>query len=290
MTTVLLLHNPASGSAPRQRRLRTVVEGLRSGGWAVDAVPTSGPGSAAGIVAARADRIDGVICLGGDGTVHEMLPSLVRTPLFLGILPAGTANVTAGELGLRAGTADAARRLVRGEVRPVTVGEAGGRFFLAMAGVGFDARVVSAVSPRLKRRFGRGAFALAAIRTVLSYDFPEVRFIFDTGECSGTFGVVSNLSRYGGRWLMAPSAALDDPRLDLCVFQGKGLAAYARYFARVRKGRHLGEKDVIHRKITHLRLEGPASVLVELDGEPAGSLPVEIRALPRALNLRFPAP
>src|SRR5258708_7963044 len=162
---ILLIRNPIAG---RRRRglVDAVVRQVRAEGWTVDLVDTEAVGDARRLAETCDATRDGVIAVaGGDGTINEVVNGLARrgegAPA-LAIVPLGTANVLAHELGLSFTAAAIARTMVSGRALMVRPGEAcnGGapRCFSLMAGAGFDAKVVAGVTAPLKRRFGRAAY------------------------------------------------------------------------------------------------------------------------------------
>lgn len=284
----LLVYNPVAGDRTGRKKAGDLCRIFAGMGWPVLPVPTSGPGTASGLVRRFQDEIDGVIALGGDGTINDILQAVAGTGLWLGVMPGGTANVIAREVGMPRRLDAAAAALVNGQHRQVTVGKAGGRFFLAMAGIGFDARVAEHVTTRAKRVLGRGAFTLAAVRCVLGDDFSAARFTSGEGQWSAPFGVVANTRLYGGQFELAPRASLEDPALDLCLFQRSGAVNYLRYFLQLWRKCHTRSPGVIYVKTRRVEIEGPASIPYQLDGEPAGRLPLIVESVPRALTLIFP--
>lgn len=288
--TRLLIYNPTAGNRIRLDRLSEICRLFTDRGWPVIPHPTRGPRTAADVVREFSADIDGVVVLGGDGTLNEVLPAVVGTPLFVAIMPGGTANALAHELRLPLRLDRTVDRLTSGHLRTVNVGRANGRPFLAMAGAGFDARIVESVSSRLKGRLGRLAYVLETVRQLRRYEFAPIRFSTDAGEWNAPFGVVSNSRCYGGGYIMAPDASLDEPTLDLCLFCSRGFRSYLRYFYHLGRGTHTALPDVIYRKVRRVRLTAAGSVPFQLDGEAAGPLPAEIDCLPNALRLVFPAP
>jgi diacylglycerol kinase (ATP) len=284
----LLIYNPFAGKRTTLAELSRICRQFASFGWSVVPHPTRGPRTGAEIVREFAAGIDGVIVLGGDGTVNEVLPALAGERLFLAILPGGTANVVARELGTPRRLHRAVAALAAGEIRPVTLGKAGDRLFLAMAGIGFDAGVVENLSSRLKERIGKGAFALAAVRELRRSDLPPACFQGAGHSWEAPFAVVSNGRGYGGGFRMAPAASLEQPELDLCLFLSREKRRYWGYLYHLLRHDHLGEPDVVYRKVSHLEIGGNDSIPYQLDGEPAGRLPVTIESLPGALRLLFP--
>lgn len=289
-TPKLLIYNPLAGARIQLPELAKICRKFGRLGWGVIPHPTYGPDTAAQIVREFYGLVDGVVVLGGDGTVNEVLPALVETELFLAVLPGGTANVLANELALPKKIDRAIACLVGGEVRRVTVGQAGERPFIAMSGIGFDGQVVAGLSSTLKRRLGKAAFVWESVRQLGKKPLPRLRFSDGREEWIGSFGVVSNCRLYGGRFVMAPQASLEDPRLDLCLFQSPRKGRFMSYFLRLARQSHLDCPDVVYRKLEHVEISSETDVPYQLDGEIGGRLPLTIRSRPGALRLLFPRP
>ncbi|BDV42254.1 diacylglycerol kinase [Geotalea uraniireducens] len=207
-----LIINPVSGSYSA-RRAERIVAALRRGGLEPEILLTTGPDDAAAFAAAVCAREEEplLVASGGDGTVNGVLNGMTPGKGTIAVLPLGTANVLALELGLRS-VDDAVARIVRGESRPLTVGLLEGfglrRYFSLMVGSGFDAQVVEGVRGEEKRRFGKGAYFLAAFRTLAAWDgqLLEVATAGASHQCHSV--VICNAARYGGRPVLAPGASV----------------------------------------------------------------------------------
>src|SRR5712692_5404774 len=174
-----LIYNPVAGRLRGRGRdlLERAAGILTDAGYAVSMLPTAGPNSA-GNLASKAihDGTDIILAAGGDGTINEVLQGMAGASIPLGILPGGTANVLATEIGLERDLERAARLIPRSAARRIAVGRldcgAGGRRFISMAGVGFDAHIVYNLSARLKQRFGKGAYWIGGFSQAVRR-FPE---------------------------------------------------------------------------------------------------------------------
>jgi YegS/Rv2252/BmrU family lipid kinase len=288
--TAVLVYNPGSGQ-PRDRfhSITRMIDALRPKGIAVRPRTTAGPADATRLTAeALAAGVDLVIVHGGDGTVNEAVQALVGTPTPLAVWPGGTSNVLARELELP-GTLDLTARLIAtGAIRRVSVGRAGERYFLLMAGVGLDADTLRAVHPGLKRLTGEGAYWMAGLRQLT--DWNPVPFVVETesGRHRATFAVVANAASYGGGLRFAPEASMDDDLLDLCLFDSTERHRFARYLAAAFSGSHLGLPGVTYLKARRAVAHGPDNRLVHVDGELLGRLPVSFDCVPDALSLVVP--
>jgi diacylglycerol kinase family enzyme len=160
----LIIFNPAAGWRRRQR-LAPVLAQLGEHGCAFVVRETQAPGDAERFAAeVDPEAFDLVVVAGGDGTVNETINGLARSGLPLALIPLGTANVLAAEIGLGPDPAAVARCVALGQPRPIALGAAAGRRFILMAGAGFDAHVVAGVSVPMKRWLGKGAYVLSTLR------------------------------------------------------------------------------------------------------------------------------
>jgi YegS/Rv2252/BmrU family lipid kinase len=300
-TDVLLVYNPAAGPRGELRRdLERVVGYLAERGWHVTMRATRKPGDATELArAAVAARCKAVLAAGGDGTVHEVVNGLVGSDTALGVLPVGTGNVWAKEIGLPTLTLRqpdrllaAARLLANGEARWTDVGRAGDRFFLICAGVGIDSTVAAQMEPRTRTTKQLGALAYISAGVWIASKFGGVRStIIIDGRVIRTkivLVVVSNIQLYGGLVKMTPEARVDDGLLDIRIFKGMGPTWVFRHVAGVFTHRHLSDPMVSHFQGRHVDIYTAEPFPIQLDGEPVGLTPVSVRVVPRALRVLVP--
>jgi YegS/Rv2252/BmrU family lipid kinase len=287
MRTALLIYNPAAGRRRAERRLSRLVEALRGGGIAAEAVATRGRGHATELArAAAAGRgPELVLAWGGDGTVREVAAGLLGSERVLGVLPGGTVNVVAGALGLpRHDALAAARRLGALRPRPLDVGSCAGHPFLMQATCGVESFVIAGLDPRLKGALGFAGAVLQAVPALWSYPFPDLELEADGERLRATGVMVCNISEVLGRHRAIPGGRHDDGRLDLLLFRGRGPRATAGFVADLFFGRHADRGDVEIRPVEHVRIIGPPTVPVQIDGDAlAEPHPIEVRLLPRPL-------
>ena len=207
-TEAVIIGNPNSGSAGDEGYLERFADALRDGGLEVEVLNTERPDQATELAAAAGDRL--VVAAGGDGTVNEVVNGLSEGAT-LGILPVGTANVLARELGLPLKPEDACGRILTGspvrmDAGVATDGEGTERRFACMDGIGFDANVVREVTPRLKRYLRSLAFPLVALKVYFKVVPPDLHIIDGDTTHVAQFAVVANGHYYGGssRWLRTP--------------------------------------------------------------------------------------
>jgi len=301
LSRATLIYNPVAGRNParREREIRTVAEVLRATGFNLDVNPTTGPGSARGLACAAVQAgAESIIVCGGDGTLNDVVNALALGSCPLAILPGGTANIAAKDLGLPHDPVAAARELTR--VRPSRIalgrvswqaGEPGSRYFLSIAGVGFDAYVVHSLPWELKSAFGVGAYCWEAVRQAFRHGFPRFVCRNGTSEWRGTMGVFQRTERYAGWFHLAPGASLLSDRMKLCLFAGRGPWRYAVYAGAVALRRHAELHDVrlVDCCPVSCFAEEPSKrIYLEIDGELAGELPATFDLVPDALTLLLP--
>src|SRR4029079_2600419 len=148
--------------------------------------------------AALSGRFDAVVAAGGDGTVHDAAEGLVGYLTPLGILPLGTGNVFARELNLPRSPEALAGTLLSGEARPIPVGQANGRPFLFVVGVGFDAEAVRVFESEGTRTLGRAGYIWPVLRTLLSHQHQSLRVTTRREETKAQWVVVTRIKRYAG--------------------------------------------------------------------------------------------
>jgi YegS/Rv2252/BmrU family lipid kinase len=311
MRRVALIYNPASGqhSWRRHADIDKALDLLREAGVKAKAHETIAPGSA-GVLAEEAVRrgCDTIIACGGDGTVHEVLQSLVGTTVALGVVPLGTANALAANLGLHTSPAKAVRKLLTAVPVRVSVGQifyqdaAGAtcsRYFTVAAGVGADALFISRLDPGLKRRLGYLLYLIEGFRVWARHSFPlfEAAFVERDGaqprveEISELLAV--RIRNFGGVLNnFIPGATLHHDSLRLVAFKTRSRFRYflfllATLFSRASFTREIEVLDAVSVEC-RLRNGSSQRILVEADGEFLGDLPVRIEIVPDAITLLIP--
>jgi diacylglycerol kinase (ATP) len=287
--SAVLIHKPRSGRRHgRHDAVPTMVHALERRGLRVKARATAAPGDATGLSReALAAGVQTIVVHGGDGTINEALQPLVGGTTSLAIWPGGTANVLAQELGLPVDLDGIANMIAAGRTRRVSVGRAGARYFLAMAGIGLDAAVARAVSPRLKRLLGPNAFWFAWARLLVRWRPPSFLVEVDGQRYGATFTVLVNAVSYGGGLRIAPRASLDSDCLDLCLFEWTDRQQYIRHLRAGMDGSHLGLPGVTYVQARQATASG-AGVWVQADGELLGQLPMSFECVPAALSVVVP--
>ncbi|MFA4837499.1 MAG: diacylglycerol kinase family protein, partial [Dehalococcoidia bacterium] len=269
-----LIYNPYAGQVAIKRGLEEVIALLRRNGWDVEKREIRRPLEATELARDAARRGVGVvIAAGGDGTVNEVAGGLVGTDTALGVLPMGTTNVWALQMGiptlnpmlpttnlakLMAGLEGiiswplpanyyvkvllkAAQSLIEGRTVAVDVGEIDGRYFLMWVGIGLDAEILGKISSNRKRRSGSLAYVIPALWTLRRYPSTDVWLDLDGKaiHCRSSLIVVSNIQLYGAVFTLGAKARVNDGKLDVCIFEGEGFFTSLRHFLKVLLGQHL---------------------------------------------------
>jgi len=228
-----------------------------------------------------------VIVAGGDGTINAVLPALIGTTFPLAILPVGSVNVLARELGIPLSLDDALPVAAAGRLHRIDLGTANGRPFGLMAGIGFDAAVVNSVTSDLKNLAGSFAYIARGIGLLARYPLSRFRVTVPQGalEADAWLAVAANARHYTYSWRLVPNAEIDDGYLDLCLFSTQSAAQTTGQIIAALVGRHTSYPGVLHLRAQQLRLQCDPPVAVQLDGDPAGQTPVDLRVAAKALTV-----
>ena len=291
-----LISNPKTGRYA-SRRLRPIPElasRLESLGLKVDLRLTSGPGDATEIASrvARNGSSD-VIVAGGDGTINEAIQGLAGTKARLGIIPRGTANVLARELGLPLDDEPALQIAAQGKTREVYLGVAidettnERRHFVLMAGIGLDASVVRRVQPSLKTRIGKGAFWISGLSHLATWNPKPFTLEIEDQKYTATFATIGKSARYGGDLAITPGARLDQREFEICIIQTMSRLRYLHLLSyAMRDGMPRNKPEVRFVKATVVKAYGDAQV--QVDGELLGHLPMRFEIAQHSLNIIVP--
>ena len=304
LRNALVIHNPNAGfrGAARRRQLDVARQILFSGGIEADLEETRGPGDATHIARrATAQGRQLVIACGGDGTLNEIVNGLAeqqnghRVPLAL--LPGGTANVLAKEIGLPWDIPAAAKELVRGEVKEIALGLATPvrepskkRYFLSVAGAGPDGMIVYSIDLDLKARVGILAYWWQGARQVFRYKFPHFRVVTGNKHLDASLVVVGRTKHYGGPFSITTEADLYAEQFEMMALTTQSGFRYLSYLPTLWLGKLRGSEGVHYWKSDRIVCEPLDSnpVYAQVDGEPLARLPVEFKIVPRALRLLVP--
>lgn len=303
MRKALVIYNPAAGRFQVKPFLKAIETELVRAGWNVDFVATQSGDHAVHLGRqAAAEKYDAAFAVGGDGTVGQVASGLLGSETALGVLPAGTSNVWAQELGLSPFTwaypgrlQENARTLSSAPVWRVDMGQCNEYAFMMWAGMGLDAMAIHTIEPRirLERFFALPEYAVSTIWNASQWRGIRLRLWADGKEVEGHYilAVVNNIRRYmGGYSILSPDAYLDDGLLDLWLFRGESLTDAFRIAYELWRGEHVTSDGAQRIPFQTLRVQAESSFFVHMDAEPKGTTQeANITVHKRALNLLVPA-
>lgn len=279
--SIYLIVNPKAGRHKISRFIKAIQNILDQQGIKYDFSITDSPGAATEIAKkAVHEKYELIFAAGGDGTINEVINGIVGSKAVLGIIPLGTINILALALNLPLNPIKALQLFIKGKIKKIDLGKANNRYFVIMAGVGFDSYAIYRVNLKWKKFLGALAYVIAAIYSVFKYKPKKIIIDIDNHRIDelGYFVVVENISAYGGRFRINPNAKYDDGLLDVCVFKNHGALNAFRYFAGITFQRHIDYPDVRYYQCKKITLHSKENVLLHTDGDLVGSLPVEITA------------
>lgn len=289
---VAFIFNPASGGEESTLRRAYLEEWAREAGLTCDLIETDEQ-TGAGPLARRAaeDGMKRILIAGGDGTVTEAAGALVGTGVELAVIPGGTGNLLALNLGLPTDPAEAIRCALSGVAYPTDVGRANGRVFILLAGMGFDAQLIRDADRELKNRLGPLAYFVAGWRhrhrTRISY-----RITID-GHCIRRRAhtvMVANLGRITGGVELVPGTAPEGGTLQVAILRASGLWSLAQVVVAAVLGDPQQGGLLEIRRGRKIRIEAARPQPIQCDGNDAGLAQVlDIEVQPGALQLVRPA-
>ena len=288
----VVIVNPTSRKLPSPKRLHEAREWLDERGWATEWLETAAPGDGISLAANAARRgVPLLFVCGGDGTLNEAVNGLAGSETALAVIPTGTVNLWAREVGLLKKPAEAVRLAIEGQRRRIDLGRAGARYFLLMAGFGLDAAVAHGVSHRIKGRFGAAAYVLSAAREALRYRSARVTLSLDGQErkLELLMLIAGNTRKYAGLTQITPAAVVDDGRLDVCAYSGSGRwdILWLALLTLIRQ--HRRSKKVLCKRVQRLGISPDTPLLVQLDGDAHSGSPKNVSVAPGALWVAVPA-
>jgi diacylglycerol kinase (ATP) len=304
----LLIYNPTSGRKrhTRFKEIEHAVRILKEAGITVELAPTGAPGAAVRIARQAVDQRRGmVIACGGDGTINEIVNGLARSQVPMALLPAGTANILAKELGIPWDIPHAARLISGGSIKRIALGMAmpangnhspaissDGRYFLSVAGAGPDGAIVNGVHEGLKKSAGVVAYWFEGFRQLFRYAFPQMRIQSGGKQRQATIIVVGRTAHYGGPFKITTEASLFEDSFEFLTNSTRSRLGYLSCLPALFAGTLRKKSGIETWKATEVICESAEGepVYAQVDGEPVGPLPMAFRIVPDALSIVTPAP
>jgi YegS/Rv2252/BmrU family lipid kinase len=289
---VAVVFNPTSGRHPAPQREAAIRAAFARAGaevsWFETVADDAGTAAAAGAARSNAEV---VVASGGDGTVMACATALTGTDKPLAVLPAGTGNLVARNLGVPSDLDRAVALALTGPRRRIDVGVHGDHRFLIMAGLGFDAVMLAGARPSLKQRYGWIAYVFSASRAL---QYPQDWFTIELDDAPAirrraSCVLVANLGRVQGDVQVVAGARADDGVLDVAVIRARTVGDWVQVVSRLLFGGRWGQVRVETFRARRIDVRGTVRHPVEHDGDvgpPLDRLIVEIA--PAALVMCLP--
>ncbi len=299
-----LILNPAAGPADFHHRVSEGVRSLESHGWQVKRMETAARDDATRLARRCAEEgYDVAIAVGGDGTINEVVNGLAGSDTALGVIPAGTANVYAADVGipiwspLRPHAVREAADIIhtgrrhRLDLGLVQLADGQERYFLMWCGIGLDAAITREVRSEDIRRLGYLAWGIASILVALNFMGHRGQVTVDHRKLRRRllWVVVSNGQLYGRLWRIAPDAKMDDGQLNVTVFEGYGIFSTVRHILGLTFGFHMRDPHVHRYRCSSVSVRTRKPLPVHVDAEPVGTTPVRISVVPHAVTVILPS-
>ncbi len=281
-----IIFNPAA----RGEKARSLEEKVRSLTGPDTPLITSRPGETAELARQLAQEGHStIVAAGGDGTINEVVNGIAGLDVSLGILPIGTMNILACELGLPTTQLEQCWEIIQGGfIRSIDLAMANDQYFVQLAGIGLDALAVRETDFNMRKTIGPISYIFAAAQ-IIGRPAPRLEICFNERETmGGCFVLVGNGRFYGGPLSFFPNAKNDDGLLDVLVFKHQGYLDIIRYLQGVLIGNHADFADIEYRQIHSLRVISDRRVPVEIDGEVSFHTPVHFRVGPSKLRVHVP--
>ena len=286
-----LIYNPVSGKGSFGRSLDMVIEAFQRADWQLMPYRTA-PDIPISTMLEDNLGFDAIIAAGGDGTVHHVINGMVAagTPLPLGIVPVGTVNDFASYLGIPQGVKECCEIILKGKVKPLDVGAVNDRYFLNVVSGGLLTDVPHTTSVRLKNMLGRLAYYAKGLEVLPKFKPLQLSISADCGvwEENCYLFLVLNSTSAGGFKNLAPYAKVDDGLLDVLLIKDCPLSSLLPLLIKLLRGQHLADSNVINFQTTRLSIVSREKVKSDLDGEIGPGMPLNIKVLPKAVNVYVP--
>jgi YegS/Rv2252/BmrU family lipid kinase len=271
-----------------EENIKLAINELKKLGMEVESTPTDGPGRATEIARDCAQKnYEVVVAVGGDGTINEVVNGLAETETCLGVIPMGTANVFALQMGLHVDIEKACETIANGNIKVIDLGKINDRYFTCMAGIGIDAHILKEADKKLKKIYGALAYPITALKEIFFYKFNKMSVECDDKSSEGYMVLACNGRFYGGELEAAPRAKLDDGLLDICVFKHKNIFSVLAYLAGFKFGNIDKLSCVDYFQSAKVEIKNKRHSM-HADAEYIGTSPAVIEAIPKSLKVIAP--
>jgi len=281
--------NPKAGASSSKLTGRQFQEYLVKRGFEVKVSLTTSLADACEVATDAAVDYDCamVVVVGGDGTVREVAHGLEGSDKPLLIVPCGTENLLANELGFDEKLKTIIRTFEAGYIRPLDLGSINGKCFTSITGFGFDGQIVGRVSQQRKGHIDYFDYFWPIWRTFWSYQFSPMKLQVDGEEIFQGCGLVfvGNISRYALGLQILHYADVSDGLLDVCIYKCASRVHLIKHAIMTVLKQHAYSSDVIYRQGKEISVSSQdPDIETEIDGDPGPALPVQIKIIPQAVN------
>lgn len=296
-TSAILIANPTSGSYIfHAQQIKDTVTFLREHGWQAELKLTTASGDARRLAhEAVQQKVDVVVAVGGDGTINEVIQELAGSETALGVLPSGTVNVWAREVGIPLDNNGAREVLLHGQTRQVDLGKVNDRYFLLMAGIGLDGEVTHAIEKKPAKRLGVLGYWLVGAWFGLGYGGFHISMYMNGRrvKTNALQVIIGNTQLYGGAVKYTWQAQCDDGLLDVCIVRRQGIFRRPQMLLDFLLHREQRRQWVRYEKCTKVDVRTRHPVAIQIDGDPLGHTgqgypPTTISVAPAALKVLVP--
>jgi YegS/Rv2252/BmrU family lipid kinase len=290
---VLLINNPVAKKSS-ENKIKQACSIFTSKGFSVEVFVTKQKGDAENFARNSLKENPAIIvAAGGDGTVNEIANGIVGSEIPLAILPLGTTNVLAKEIGIPEDIKSAVNIAAQNSFKNISTGKITllefpdiTRYFLLMAGIGYDGETVYNIDENFKKITGKGAYIFSGIKTLIKWNQEELEFIINGNKYSAFSAIIGKSSKYGGNFHVTPDAKLTEHFFQSALFTKKGKSDMLRYIWGILAGKISKIKDVNFIESDNIIIKGNAHI--QIDGDYLGKTPAKIEIAKDALKLIYP--
>lgn len=286
---LVIIYNPMAGRK-RKKLFADVINGLKKYLFTIDIIETEYKGHATEIAKQKSadQNYQMIVAAGGDGTINEVINGCFESDIPLGIIPLGTANVLAKEIGLEINAEHIVKAIVEGHTRKIYIPKIKDQHFSLMASVGYDALAVEKVNLKFKKTFGEIAYVFSFIWQLITAKNLPINISVD-GKIYSSYGaIITNGKYYGGKFICAPDADIDKQELYVVLFKNKGRYNALRYYLAIITNRVDKLDDIEIFPANHIIIQSEDNAPIQIDGDHYGYLPVTIKTVNKPFKLIVP--
>jgi diacylglycerol kinase (ATP) len=269
--------------------IEAVKDECRRGKISLDVAFTEYQGHAIKIARGAKDNYDIIIVAGGDGTINEVINGMVNSRAVLAVIPFGTCNVFASEIGIPIDVKGAARLITRGKRMTIDLGYAKtrrmSRYYSLVLSVGLDALLVKKAALSIKKGGSSLTYIISGLEHLIRYKWHRICVRHESTTSVGYFAFVANSRFIGCKYQISDVASMTDGFLDLVVIDKKDIVSKLRMLSILSTGKLSDSVNREYSRVKAARITCSRRVPVQVDGEVIGTIPVSVRIVPKALNV-----